>query len=100
MNQIFGIRHHGPGSARSLLNAMNLMKPDIVLVEGPPDANQLLPLLADAQTTPPVALLVYAEEEPSRAAFFPFAEFSPEFQAIRFALQVTALANGANPISM
>ena len=87
MNQIFGIRHHGPGSARSLLNALTLMKPDIVLVEGPPDANQLLPLLADAQTTPPVALLVYAEEEPSRAAFFPFAEFSPEFQAIRFALQ-------------
>ena len=35
---------------------------------------------------PPVALLVYAPDEPQRAAFYPFAEFSPEWQAIRFGL--------------
>ena len=36
--QIFGIRHHGPGCARSLRGALKALKPDIVMVEGPPDA--------------------------------------------------------------
>ena len=35
---------------------------------------------------PPVALLVYPVDAPARAVFYPFAEFSPEWQAIRFAL--------------
>lgn len=86
MHHIFGIRHHGPGSARSLVEALRRLEPDIVLVEGPPDANPLLPLLAHEQMEPPVALLIYAEEDARRAVFYPFAEFSPEFQAIRFAL--------------
>ncbi len=34
---------------------------------------------------PPVALLVYAPDEPQRAAFFPFTHFSPEWQALRYA---------------
>ncbi len=36
---------------------------------------------------PPVSLLLYADEEPGRAVFYPFAEFSPEWQALRFGLQ-------------
>lgn len=87
MPHILGVRHHGPGSARGVLNALEQLKPDIVLVEGPPDANPILPLLMDETMQPPVALLVYAEQNPSRAAYFPFALFSPEYQAIRFALQ-------------
>ena len=38
MLHIFGVRHHGPGSARSLRAALDAARPDIVLVEGPPDA--------------------------------------------------------------
>ena len=34
---IFGIRHHGPGSARSLRAALEQLRPDAILVEGPPD---------------------------------------------------------------
>ncbi len=34
---------------------------------------------------PPVALLTYVPDEPARAAFYPFARFSPEWRAIRFA---------------
>ena len=33
------------------------------------------------------SLLVYAPDEPKRAAFYPFAEFSPEWQAIHFGLE-------------
>lgn len=83
---VFGIRHHGPGCARSLGEALHDLQPDIVLLEGPPDADALIALAGDAAMRPPVALLIYAVDTPARAAFFPFAEFSPEWVAIRYAL--------------
>src|SRR5215813_3994889 len=82
---VFGIRHHGPGSARSLLAALHKLKPDVVLIEGPPEAEPLLPLLVNESTKPPIALLLYAADEPSLASFYPQAVFSPEWQAIHFA---------------
>ncbi|MDT8305481.1 MAG: DUF5682 family protein [Anaerolineae bacterium] len=84
---LFGIRHHGPGSARSLLEALSALQPDCILVEGPPDAQDVLPLALHAEMAPPVALLVYARDDLHRAAFFPFAAFSPEWQALRFGLE-------------
>jgi len=83
---VYGIRHHGPGSARSLRDALAELGPDIVLVEGPPEADGLVALAADPQMRPPVALLGYVPGEPKKAAFWPFAVFSPEWQAIRYAL--------------
>jgi hypothetical protein len=83
---LFGIRHHGPGSARSLRDALAELGPDIVLIEGPPEADGLVGLAGDPQMRPPVALLGYVPGEPKRAAFWPFAVFSPEWQAIRYAL--------------
>jgi hypothetical protein len=84
---IFGIRHHGPGCARALRAAFDELRPDLVLVEGPPDAEEALPLAARAETVPPVALLVWAVETPRRAVYYPFAVFSPEWQAIRWAAE-------------
>jgi hypothetical protein len=83
--KIFGIRHHGPGCARALRAAFDELRPDLVLVEGPPDAEEALPLAARTETEPPVALLVWALDEPRRAVYYPFAGFSPEWQAIRWA---------------
>ena len=80
---VFGIRHHGPGSARSLREALRALNPDVVLIEGPPDANDLIALAADAQMSPPVALLIYLPNEAKQAVYYPFAEFSPEWQAIQ-----------------
>lgn len=84
---IFGIRHHGPGSARSLMRALDALRPDCILIEGPPDAQDVLALAAREGMEPPVALLVYLDGEPARAVFYPFASFSPEWQAIRFGVQ-------------
>jgi hypothetical protein len=84
--EVFGVRHHGPGSARSLREALGELGPDIVLIEGPPEADGLVDLAADPQMRPPVALLGYVPGEPKTAAFWPFAVFSPEWQAIRYAL--------------
>src|SRR5690348_13466053 len=84
---VLGIRHHGPGSARSLRDELERLKPDIVLIEGPPEADALAGLAADPDLRPPVALLAHVPGEPARAAFWPFAEFSPEWQAIRHAVR-------------
>jgi hypothetical protein len=84
---LFGIRHHGPGSARSLKNALEQVRPDVVLIEGPPDANDLIELAKHPQLKPPVALLVYLPQAPSAAVMYPFAEYSPEWQALQYGLK-------------
>src|SRR5882757_3037390 len=89
---IFGIRHHGPGSARRLLEALGELRPSVVLIEGPSDASDLLPMLADAAMAPPVALLTYAPDDPARAIFWPFATYSPEYQAACWAARNGAAA--------
>ncbi|MDP5189320.1 DUF5682 family protein [Rheinheimera baltica] len=83
---LFGVRHHGPGCARSLLAALHSLEPDCLLVEGPPDGEAMLPLVLDDAMVPPVALLIYNPDESQQASFYPFAEFSPEWQALRYAL--------------
>ncbi len=83
---ILGIRHHGPGSARSVRKALDTIQPDVLLVEGPPEGDSVLPLLVHKQMKPPVALLVYSPDDPDRSVYYPFAVFSPEWQAMHYAL--------------
>jgi hypothetical protein len=83
---IFGVRHHGPGSARSVVRALEAFAPEIVLVEGPPEADDIIALARETSMQPPIAILAYATETPKRASFYPFATFSPEWQAIQYAL--------------
>ncbi|WP_410871921.1 DUF5682 family protein [Nocardia sp. A7] len=84
VTRVFGIRHHGPGSARSLRHALEEFRPDAILIEGPADADPLVGFVAAETMTPPVALLAYVPDSPARAAFWPFAVFSPEWQAMRY----------------
>lgn len=82
---ILGIRHHGPGSAKGVKSFLEELKPDIVLVEGPPEADAMLQWVSHEGLKPPVALLCYQPDEPEKSVFYPFAEFSPEWQAILYA---------------
>lgn len=92
---LLGVRHHGPGSARAVRRALSAYQPQVVLIEGPPEADPLLPLAGDERMRAPVALLAYpagttrgrtpAAGPAARALFWPFGEFSPEWQAIRWA---------------
>ncbi|MEU6384389.1 DUF5682 family protein [Streptomyces bauhiniae] len=84
---LLGVRHHGPGSARAVRAALDAAAPAVVLIEGPPEADALVPLAADPALRPPVALLAHAVDEPGRSAFWPMAEFSPEWVAIRWAVE-------------
>lgn len=89
MIHLLGIRHHGPGSARSVVSALNALQPDLILLEGPLEAEAILSFANHPNMQAPVAVLVYgnvAEENQPRASFFPFAEFSPEWQAIQYGL--------------
>ncbi|KIF68342.1 hypothetical protein HY68_06380 [Streptomyces sp. AcH 505] len=83
---LLGVRHHGPGSARAVRAALEAAAPSVVLVEGPPEGDALVALAAEETMRPPVALLAHAVDDPGRAAFWPLAEFSPEWVAIRWAL--------------
>ncbi|QKW11086.1 hypothetical protein HUT18_22295 [Streptomyces sp. NA04227] len=80
------MRHHGPGSARAVRAALTEARPRTVLIEGPPEADELIRLAAEEGMRPPVALLAHVVDEPGRSSFWPFAEFSPEWVAIRWAL--------------
>ena len=81
--QLYGIRHHGPGSARALIAALTADPPDLLLLEGPPESEPWLGVAAD----PPVALLHYVEKSPDLHLYSPYAIFSPEWQALRFGLE-------------
>lgn len=85
ITEVFGIRHHGPGSARSLLVALAEFAPDVVLIEGPADADPLLDWVLSEEMVPPLALLAYAPDQPRIASFWPYAVFSPEWQAMTWA---------------
>lgn len=82
---VLGIRHHGPGSARNVKQFLEEIKPDIVLVEGPPEADGILQWVSHKELKPPVAILCYQPDNPRQSSFYPFAEFSPEWQAILYA---------------
>jgi hypothetical protein len=80
---VLGVRHHGPGSARAVRAALTVLHPDVVLIEGPPEADDLVGHVT--ALTPPVAVLAHAVDRPGRAAFWPYADFSPEWQALTYA---------------
>ncbi len=107
---LLGIRHHGPGSAKAVLKALHSNPPDILLIESPSDAEgllqfisqihqtqpELLPLEEETQNSklktqntlsPPIAALIYNPKDFNQATYLPFAEFSPEWQAIIFAVE-------------
>lgn len=83
--KVFGIRHHGPGSARRLLNALEYWQPDCLLIEFPADAQKELAQMGELALEPPIALVIYDQKNIQQAFYYPFARFSPEWQALRWA---------------
>ena len=76
------IRHHSPACALALSALLEEVRPATVLIEGPVEYADLLPSLQDPRTVPPVALLSLGERT---ASYYPLAEFSPEWVALRWA---------------
>lgn len=82
---IFGIRHLSPAGAWHLKQFLSEKNPRLVLVEGPCDFDDTLQWFSNPAVMPPIAVLAYTKEAPVRTILYPFAEYSPEYQAILWA---------------
>ncbi|MEU7002151.1 DUF5682 family protein [Nonomuraea sp. NPDC046570] len=81
---LVGVRHHSPVLAAAMPALLEAAAPDAVLVELPGELEPWLEWLGSPGTTAPVALAV-ASPSGERLGFYPFADFSPELAAIRWA---------------
>ncbi|MEU8438089.1 DUF5682 family protein [Streptomyces sp. NPDC029216] len=82
---LLGVRHHSPALAAVVPALLDAADPEVVCVELPADFQPWLAHLADPETVAPVALAGLGRE--GRLAFYPFADFSPELAAVRWARQ-------------
>ncbi|MFC7217834.1 DUF5682 family protein [Streptomyces polyrhachis] len=81
---LIGVRHHAPSLAAAMPALLDTARPEVLLVELPAELQEWLPWLAHEETTAPVALAAVRDGERS-PAFYPFADFSPELAAVRWA---------------
>lgn len=82
---LFPVRHHSPRAAAVLRMLLDRVQPEVVLVEGPKDADAMIPVLTDPETKPPVALLAYRTDGTPASTLWPFATYSPEWVALAWA---------------
>lgn len=85
MAHYFGVRHFSPACAYYVREFLDKVSPKLVLIEGPSDLSGLIGQLCAKEAVLPAAILAYTEEPPIRTVLYPFAEFSPEYQAIIWA---------------
>ena len=78
----FGVRHLSPSASYHLLTFLERHKPKCILIEGPSDATPLMAQIAQKGVKPPIAMLGYTTELPIETVLYPFASYSPEYQAI------------------
>ncbi|CRZ19076.1 DUF5682 family protein [Mycolicibacterium neworleansense] len=67
------------------MSELERIQPDIVVIEGPADADRLTTDVDHTDMVPPVAVMAYAVDDPAVSAFWPFGAFSPEWQALLWA---------------
>ncbi|MEV2259466.1 DUF5682 family protein [Streptomyces anulatus] len=89
---LIGVRHHAPSLAAALPALLDAAAPDVLLVELPAEFQPWLGWLAHEETEAPVALAAVPGDGPGPGsagergpAFYPFADFSPELVALRWA---------------
>jgi len=82
---ILGIRHHGVGSSANLVRRLEEIAPDCILIEGPSELLDCLLRVDLGEFVPPVAILGYNPAQLTQSAFYPFASFSPVWQAMLYA---------------
>jgi len=86
----FPVRHHSPACARHVRALIDDVRPYAVLVEGPRDFTDLIPLLLHPEAVYPLAVFAHStatqvdQPEPVRhGSYFPLCDYSPELVALR-----------------
>lgn len=88
---LFPVRHHSPVCSYQLVRTIREYKPEVILIEGPENANGLIPVLTDDKTKPPVAIYYYykdtkklvSENAEDYKCYYPFLYSSPEYNALK-----------------
>ncbi|MFD6554353.1 DUF5682 family protein, partial [Streptomyces sp. NPDC058398] len=80
---LLGVRHHSPALAAAVPALLDACGAEVVCVELPADFQPWLAHLGAPGTVAPVALAGAGEN--GRLGFYPFADFSPELAAVRWA---------------
>jgi hypothetical protein len=105
----FPVRHHSQAVARHLEAAILARRPRLIFIEGPSQANDLIPHLTDPQTRPPVAIYCSYRDDgnvlglagvassgenipPRFSCWYPLLSYSPEYVALLAARRVGAEA--------
>ncbi len=81
---LFGVRHHSPACAVALPPLLAKLKPTALAIEMPADLASWLPWLGHPDATAPLAIAAVSASGDD-LGFYPFADFSPELVAIRWA---------------
>lgn len=87
---LFPVRHHSPVCSYQLVRTIEVYQPDIILIEGPENANALIPILTDEDTALPAAIYYFykdtaklvSDEGEDYHCYYPFLYASPEYNAM------------------
>jgi hypothetical protein len=103
----FPVRHHSPAVARHLEAVIQQRQPRLVFIEGPHEANDLIPHIIDGKTKPPIAIYSCYRDDgnvlglagiespaadipPRFAVWYPLLAYSPEYVALLAAKKIGA----------
>lgn len=87
----FPVRHHSPACSFHLKKVIDSYKPEIILIEGPAEANKVIQYIAHEETKAPVCIYysyfdksaLIEENKEKYRCYYPFLDFSPELLALR-----------------
>lgn len=85
------VRHHSPACAFHIQRMVERYRPSVILVEGPENANALVPVMVHEETKAPFAIYYsyhdtagkISKEKEHYRCYYPFLEYSPELTALR-----------------
>lgn len=80
---LIGVRHHSAALSRAITPLLDAFAPEQILLELPSEFSDWIEYLADEDTVAPVA--ISAVDPDGNLSFYPLADFSPEWVAIRWA---------------
>ncbi|MDP4146328.1 MAG: DUF5682 family protein [Bacillota bacterium] len=96
----FPVRHHSPACSYHLNKAIKEYQPEVILIEGPCDSNNLIEYLINTESKAPLAIYysysdkekVFNEKQGKYRCYYPFLDYSPEYNALKTARELNITA--------
>lgn len=89
--KLLPVRHHSPACALQIKKVIEAWKPTTILIEGPENANALIPVMVHEDTKAPFAVYYSCNDKNGKISeakehykcYYPFLDYSPELAALR-----------------